>query len=121
MDNEQEPLLEEVIPDSTTVPKQDTNSPVLLLPALFLHILAFSQIINVTQQWLLLYICQENYGSSTITWEECRVLPNVQSATAKWEMTFALLANIPSLLSVPLLGKLSDSTGRKPIMLLPVM
>jgi hypothetical protein len=122
MSSEHEPLLVESaaiepIADSLSECK---ISPIPLLPALFLHILAYTQVINLTQQWLLLYICQEALSDS-ISWEECRKIPHVQASTAKWEMTLSLLANIPSLLSVPLLGKISDRIGRKPIMLLPVV
>lgn len=122
MNSEEEQLLDDNISENQdTYPKKSPLSPVLLLPALFLHILAYTQVISITQQWLLLYICQDTQTSTSISWEECRVLPNVQASTAKWEMTFSLLANIPSLVSVPLLGKISDKVGRKPIMLLPVL
>jgi MFS family permease len=122
MSSEQEPLLDETATEQIDDSSSESKiSPIPLLPALFLHILAYTQVINLTQQWLLLYICQNSQASDSISWEECRKIPNVQASTAKWEMTLSLLANIPSLLSVPLLGKISDRIGRKPIMLLPVV
>lgn len=120
MNDEQDPLLEEPA-DGPQDEQVKRISPVLLLPALFLHILAYTQVINLTQQWLLLYICQDTLADDSISWEECRKLPNIQASTARWEMTFSLLANIPSLVSVLFLGKISDRIGRKPILLLPVM
>jgi DHA1 family tetracycline resistance protein-like MFS transporter len=41
--------------------------------------------------------------------------------TAHWEMIFDLLSSVPTLISVPILGSLSDKIGRKPVMMIPII
>ena len=111
--------------------------PIILL--FFFRILSYSITILPTQQWMLEYVCQQqldsgmslNYTnasnsslivpvSSPATFTECRRVPSVQASTARWEMLANIGSNAPSILTLPILGALSDRLGRKPILLIPI-
>ena len=90
----------------------------IIIP-LFLVVLSFSISLVPFEQWLLLYVCQSSPSNSK-DWDYCTSNVSVQRETSLWTIYFSLCSNIPSIFVTPLLGGLSDSIGRKPILLLTV-
>ncbi|KAJ3047406.1 hypothetical protein HK102_012925, partial [Quaeritorhiza haematococci] len=52
---------------------------------------------------------------------KCAADTNVQANTSWWTMILSLAANIPGLISAPVVGAISDNVGRKHAILFPIL
>lgn len=50
--------------------------------------------------------------------EQCRSIADLQALAAQWSMVIGLCMGIPSIITGPFFGSLSDKVGRRPIILL---
>ncbi|TPX61529.1 hypothetical protein PhCBS80983_g01018 [Powellomyces hirtus] len=122
-----------------TPPLTTGPSPFHIAFPLFASTLSFSISAVPTQQFLLVYLCKQwlqkgavdHLGTISAGAHEaigadpdfatCRTIPDVQSLTAHWSMAITLCTSLPALLSIPLIGHLSDRFGRRPVFLLPML
>lgn len=99
-------------------------------------------VLGIQQQWLILFLCSrfvhpdgsvnpklsreylpglfQTYDilQTEPDFAQCRKIDQIQIAAAHWTLTFAICAGIPSLITGPIFGVLSDKLGRKPFLLL---
>ncbi|KAL2914999.1 hypothetical protein HK105_205543 [Polyrhizophydium stewartii] len=54
-------------------------------------------------------------------WPTCSANPEIQALTARWGMALSLSSSLPALLAGPIYGALSDSWGRRFLMILPIV
>jgi hypothetical protein len=129
---QQTPLLEAETP-LLNAPLPKKGNTYLMLAPLFLLIFSFGISSVAIQQWLLLHVCRHvNYNStdyfpgmfsfynatSDLGWEECRQIVPVQSTTARLQILMSLATSIPALFMAPVFTSLSDSFGRRFLLVL---
>lgn len=138
MDEELQTLLEH--PGYSIQPTETSKKvwPYSICIPLGIYILCVAMVVGVLPQWMLLYLCSRfstaapnDFSLSYLpgffhtpiinpepVWETCSALPEIQAMSAKWTMVIGLCTKIPSLILGPFYGALSDSIGRKPMILL---
>jgi MFS family permease len=130
--------------DSEPLLAQTTTKPVqnayFVLGSVFLFIINVQMLLTVQPQWLILRLCEKYsasepkfinqiipglFQSPTINlepdWDSCRSLPEIQALAAKWAMLISICSSIPSFVSGPFVGAVSDKIGRKPLMFIPLI
>ncbi|KAH6565279.1 hypothetical protein BASA50_002288 [Batrachochytrium salamandrivorans] len=58
---------------------------------------------------------------SSADWSICSSSPDIQILAARWGMVLSLCSSIPSLITGPCFGSLSDIYGRKLILIIPIV
>ncbi|KAJ3205179.1 hypothetical protein HDU67_008993 [Dinochytrium kinnereticum] len=124
-------------------------SPIMIVPALFLHVFALACFIMPFSQFLLLVVCQmlggdgvpnqspltgfDSSAPSSMSWwrgfdpasfpnyETCAKRGDVQKLTAWWSQIISLASAVPLFTLAPVMGTLVDMFGRRTIMIFPII
>ncbi|KAJ3378811.1 hypothetical protein HDU92_007116 [Lobulomyces angularis] len=91
-----------------------------------------SILIAPTQQMIIVVVCDRMIGfqssdnnnqtiSKLPSYKECSSNPQVSSQSASWGMIFQLAASIPGMLTLPIIGMISDKFGRKIAFIFPAI
>ncbi|KAJ3230111.1 hypothetical protein HDU81_004763 [Chytriomyces hyalinus] len=120
------------------------SAPLLVIPPLFLHVLAATLGSSPLNQFLILKVCDmlirdgipgngfgvEGGWSGGLSgvgvfpgrdYKTCAARPDVSATAASWNQLISLATAIPSFLLVPIMGRLVDKIGRRTLMVLPIM
>lgn len=93
--------------------RKQVSSLFYIMPPVLMHILSMALLIAPTQQLIIYLLCPiDDYA-------KCTAIPSVQSSSAFWLSLFQLANALPGLISVPLIGLISDKYGRKFAFLFP--
>ena len=93
-----------------------------LLASFFIIILAEQISTTPRQQWLVTYQCNASEKPSQESlWDYCRQSHQNQARVSSWDLSFSLAFHIASILAAPVFAALSNSIGRRPILLLTLI